>query len=116
MQFSIRYLPLATTSPNFLSGLLALGGRLSQAELEAAAGANHRPDPPPAVTRAVDQCLHYAVSSEGALRAGRLWLAIELTHRARGFLMDMFWHRSGGVRPIHTFDAVAPANAHALLG
>lgn len=116
MQLSIRYHPLATTSPNILSGLLVLGGRLSQAELEAAARANHRPDPPPTVTRAVDECLQYAVSAEGALRAGRLWLAIELTHRARGFLMDLFWHRSGGVRPIHTFDAMAPAHVQALLG
>ena len=29
MQLSIRYHPLATTSPNILSGLLVLGGRLS---------------------------------------------------------------------------------------
>jgi len=116
MQLSIRYHPLATTKPAILSGLLVLGGRLSQADLEAAARANLRPESPPPLTRAVDECLHHAVSAEGALRAGRLWLAIELTHRARGFLMELFWRARGGVRPIHTFDATAPAKVQALLG
>jgi hypothetical protein len=105
MRLSIRYHRLATTTPSILSGLLVLGGRLSQAELEAAAGANLRTELRPPLTHAVDECLHYAVSAEGALRAGRVWLAVELPHRARGFLMELFWRARGGVRPIHRFDA-----------
>jgi predicted nucleotidyltransferase len=54
MQLSIRYHSLANTSPNILSGLRVLGGRLSQAEVEAAAGANLRPPSTPPSTRSVD--------------------------------------------------------------
>jgi ribosomal protein S18 acetylase RimI-like enzyme/predicted nucleotidyltransferase len=115
LQLSVRYHPLADTNPNILSGLRVLGGQLGYAEMEAAARANQRPtaSSPP---HPVDECLHYSITAERALRAERLWLAVELIHLARGLLIGLFWRKQGGIRPIHTFDAEAPAELQALLG
>ncbi len=115
LQLSLRYHPLADTSPNILSGLRVLAGSVGQSELEAAARANRRPAGT-TQRRPVDECLHDAITAERSLRRGEFWLAVDLLHQMRACLMELFRRSQGGVRPIHTFDRQASPTLQALVG
>jgi hypothetical protein len=92
MSVSVRFHPLATTSPNIRSGLHVLCGRLDQAEVGAAAEAHHRAADQRPVVDMVDIYLADAAGAEAGLAQG-VWGAIDLVGRLRGRLMRIFCDR-----------------------
>jgi len=114
-RFSIRYHPLATTNPNIVDSLQLLAGSLDLAAVQAAGRAN-RPAPPAPLAGRVDAIIRYMVEVDVALKRGRLWLAVELLHRIRGLLMDIYSCSRGGRRPLRDFDEMAGAAMRGRLG
>ncbi len=66
--------------------------------------------------RVLDMCVRYAVGVDVALQRRQIWGAIELLHRMRGLLMELFARARNGVRPYHVFQAEADAVLQARLG
>ncbi len=114
LQLSVRYHPLAATKPAIVDSMQVLAGRLDHATIAAAAAANP-PDPEPALGPLLDACVRYAAVAQVYLQRASLWLAIEILHRMRGLLMDIFMRSHGGGRPLHRFAATAPAGLQARL-
>jgi predicted nucleotidyltransferase len=114
-RFSIRYHPLATTNPNIVDSLQLLAGSLDLAAVQAAGRANQPAAEAPLEGR-VDAIVRYMVEVDVALRRGRLWLAVELLHRIRGLLMEIYSHTRGGSRPLLDFDEKADAALQGQLG
>lgn len=104
---SIRYHPLATTKPAILDSMLAL---FSRVELEAirAAGLANLPSEEIPLDQLLDQLIYHAIVSNVYAQRGSFWVAMELFHRMRGLLMEIFSRTHGGERPLQTFQAVAP--------
>lgn len=89
MEFSVRYHPLATTSPNITDTLIVLAGTLAASEIVAAGEVNRAP----AGLSPQDHlgaCLRYALEADNALRRDALWGALELLHRARTHVLDLY--------------------------
>lgn len=110
---SIRYHPLATTSPAIVESLRLLWGRIGEDDIRAAGSA--RSTPPPArdlLTRAIREALVVDIM----LQRGHLWWAIECLHALRNHLLALFARTHGGGRPLATFLAQAPAALQAQLG
>jgi len=115
MQLSLRYHPLATTSPNIVDSFQLLTGRLNRAIIEAAGLANRSlPDEP--LSRLLDRCIRYAVGVDIALHRGQSWSAVELLHRMRGLLMELFTRTHQGKRAYQFFQAEADGELQARLG
>jgi hypothetical protein len=95
MSVSVRFHPLATTSPNTCSGLRVLCGRLDQPEVEAAAEAHGRAADQRPVGDMVDIYLADAAGAEAGLARG-VWGAIDLVDRLRGWLMRILCDTHGG--------------------
>jgi predicted nucleotidyltransferase len=110
---SVRYHPLATTSPNIVDSLRLLWGRIGEEEIRAAGLA--RRDAPPA-RDLVARCVREALFVDIALQRGRLWSAVECLQALRGLLLALFARTHGGGRPLQTFRAHAPAALQAQLG
>ena len=114
-QLSIRYHPLSATSPNIVDSLRVLSGHLDQAVIQAAGLANHtRPERP--LGQLLDVCVRYAAVAQVALQRKRLWAAVEILHRMRGILMELFTRTHGGQRACQFFEAEADARLQASLG
>lgn len=88
-EFSIRYHPLADTSPNIVSALRVLTGRLTLAEIQAAGQANRRENTESAA-QLINACLRYLLGIDISLRRGQRWLALDLLHRVRGMVMQLY--------------------------
>jgi hypothetical protein len=115
-QLSVRYHPLAATSPNIIDSLRCLAGPLDPAEIIAAGraqAATRAPAEP--LARLLDRSVRYAVEVDAALQRGRLWPALELLHRMRGLLMLVFGHSRGWPRPEAAFEAEASPALQASL-
>jgi hypothetical protein len=115
LELSIRYHALATTSPNIVESVTVLAGPLTTDQVRAAGLANRERDAS-APDELLDGCVRYALETDIALRSGELWLAIELLHRTRGLLMELFAQTHNGARPLHTFAALASPALQARLG
>jgi hypothetical protein len=115
MELSIRYHPLATTSPNIVDSLLVLAGPLDTAAIVSAGVERPQPASPPLVEM-LERCLRYAVGVDVALQRRQLWAAIESLHRMRALAMALFAASRGGVRPYQLFQAEAGAALDAALG
>jgi predicted nucleotidyltransferase len=113
--FSIRYHPLATTSPNIVDSLQVLTGRLDCATIAAAGRANPRSDDN-SFPGLLDKCVRYIVGADVAVQRGQVWGAVELLHRIRAGLMDLYALAHGGRRPLQTFQAEADGELQARLG
>jgi predicted nucleotidyltransferase len=115
LEISLRYHLLATTSPNIVESVAVLAGPLTIGEVCAAGLANREHDEtsPGAL---LDACVRYTLETDIALRRGKLWMAIELLHRMRGLLMELFARTHGGARPLHTFAAQADPALQTRLG
>jgi hypothetical protein len=50
------------------------------------------------------------------VQRGQLWGAVDMLHRVRGSLMDLYTLAHGGGRPLHTFQAEADLALQARLG
>jgi predicted nucleotidyltransferase len=115
LEISIRYHPLATTSPNIVESVKVLAGSLTTEQVRAAGIANRESDETPPV-ELLDACVRYALEVDFALRRGKLWIAVELLHRMRGLLMELFAQAHNGARPLHTFEAQADTALQSRLG
>ncbi|MFN8512735.1 MAG: nucleotidyltransferase domain-containing protein [Thermomicrobiales bacterium] len=110
---SIRYHPLATTSPNIVDSLHLLWGRISEADIRAAGSA--RSAPPPA-RDLLARCVREALAIDIQLQRGDLWWTIECLHALRGHLLALFARTHGDGRPLATFRAQASAALQTQLG
>jgi len=115
MQLSARYHPLAQTSPNIVESLHLLTGSLSAATIAAAGAANSRKTRSP-IDQSIDQYLRYAAVAQVCLLRERHWLTIDLLHRMRGLLMEIFSHIHRGIRAHQTFEEDASQRLQARLG
>lgn len=79
-ELSIRWHPLAATSPNITASLCTAAGSLSSADIGAAGKANRAE---PDVPRLLDTLVREAVGAWKAARRGRRWEAIVAVERAR---------------------------------
>ncbi len=115
MQLSVRYHPLAETSPNIVSSMQVLAGVLDRAAIATAGEANRAVMEPP-VGQLLDECVRYAVGAQVYLQRQTLWLSIEILHRMCGLLMQIFTRTHGGGRSPQRFDAAAGGALQARLG
>lgn len=115
LQLSVRYHPLAATKPAIVDSMRVLAGRLDAATIAAAAAANPAISEP-APGHLLDACVRYAAVAQVYVQRESLWLAIEILHRMRSLLIDIFVRTHGGGRPLHRFTAIAPAGIQARLG
>jgi predicted nucleotidyltransferase len=106
-EFSIRWHPLATTSPNISASVRVADGQLSAAEIAAAGEANRaRPDE----QQLLDALVRDAIGAWKALRRGHRWDAIVAVERMRGSLVSLRGRRGGLL-----FDPADPAGALATV-
>lgn len=114
---SIRYHPLATTSPNIVDSLLPLAGPLDGAAVRAA-GLAQRDATAPAVSLEplLDACVRRALYVDICLRRGRLWSAIAELGRMRELAIEVFAAARDGARAYPTFEAEASVAFKQALG
>ncbi|MCE7989425.1 MAG: nucleotidyltransferase domain-containing protein [Caldilinea sp. CFX5] len=103
LELSIRYHPLATTNWKITDSLVLLCGDLDLAVIVAAGQQNRTASGVPSPAALVDRYLHYAVGVSVQIRRQQLWLAIDLLHRMRDLLMQLYAQAYGYNRPIHAF-------------
>lgn len=115
MELSIRYHPLSTTSPNIVDSFQLLMGRIDRTAIEAAGLANRYLDDEP-LDQLLDRCIRYAIEVDIALHRGQIWGAVELLHRMRGLLMELFTRTHGGQRAYQFFQAKADLGLQTRLG
>lgn len=115
MEFSVRYHPLATTSPNIVDKMDLLAGRIDL-ETVRVAGLSNRVASQTSATILINQCIRWAIEIEAAIERNRLWLAIELLHYIRAAFMEIFTQARQGVRPLRFFETEARGSVQTLLG
>jgi predicted nucleotidyltransferase len=115
MQLSIRYHPLAQTSPNIVRDMMVLAGQLDHASI-VRAGEGNRETAPSELTESVDVLVRYAVVANTCIQRSQVWSALEILHRMRGILMYLFALTHGGERAYQFFDDHAPEELQAQLG
>ena len=106
--------PLSATSPNILDSLRLLTGRIGREAIVAAGLANHRSAGKP-LAQLLDECVRYAVVADGALQRRRTWITVELLHRMRNLLLELFTQTHGGGRAFYAFET-AEERLQARLG
>ena len=104
---SIRYHPLATTSPTIVDGLRVLSGSLTIDQIVAAAEVNRTSDGT-LLARRLDIIVRWTIDVDKALQRGNFWQALYLLQRMREELLTLFAETHGGGRPYHVFDEHAP--------
>jgi predicted nucleotidyltransferase len=115
-EFSIRYHPLRTTSPNIVDSLRVFAGRIDAETIKAAGTANlharslQRPD------NLLDACVRYAVGVDVSLQRRGIWGAIELLYRMRILLMELFARTRNEARSYQAFEAQADPVLQARMG
>ena len=85
-EISIRWHPLATTSPNISASVHVVHGELSDAELAAAAEANRTG---PDEQRLLDALVREAIGAGKSLVRGRRWEATAAVERMRRLLLEL---------------------------
>lgn len=117
-EVSIRWHPLAATSPNICASVRVIRGRLTTAEIIAAGEANRAP---PDERQHLDCLVREAVGAWKALRRGHRWEAAAGVERMRRSLLSLRERRDGlrldPADPAGALAAViAEAAAHFDLG
>jgi len=115
LELSIRYHPLADTSPNIVDSMRLLLGRIDLAAIEAAGLANRKPNDEP-LSRELDRAIRYALEVDSALQRGYLWSAVELLHYLRRCIMALFTHSHHGERLYQFFQKEAAPTLQDRLG
>ncbi len=91
-EVSIRWHPLATTSPNISASIRVVGGELSAAEIIAAGDANRaQPDE----QQLLDALVRDAIGAWKSLSRGRTWDAVVAVQRMRQSLLALRGRRDG---------------------
>lgn len=103
---SVRFHPLATTSPNIVASMRLLWGHITADEI-AAAGSANRPAVAPALEEPLGYALRQAVEASTALLRGRLWLAINALNECRDALFTLYGLSREASRPLRAFEAHA---------
>jgi hypothetical protein len=114
-ELSVRYHPLATTSPHIVDGLLLLAGRIGRKAVETAGRENKKPDGEPP-GRILDRCIRHAIEVDGALHRNTVWAAVELLHLMREALMELYACSHHGERSYQFFQEKADKALQARLG
>jgi predicted nucleotidyltransferase len=112
--FSIRYHPLASTSPNIIASMRLLWGRLGVERIRAAGLANARPSTETPETL-VALCVRTALDGATALARGRRWSALAALEQERDLLMTLAALAHGAERPMQGFERTADAGLRAEL-
>lgn len=115
LEISVRYHTLMSTSPNIVESMRMLWGRIDEAVIQAA-GLLNRETEDTSPGRLIDMCVRYALETDIALQRRRLWEAIELEHRIRALLMQLFALSHDKPRPLRCFQEEADGPLQALLG
>lgn len=103
---SMRFHPLAATSPNIVESMRLLWGHVSADEI-AAAGMANQPRTPPDLDEPLGYALRQAVEASTALARGRLWFAISRLAECRDALFTLYGLARNAPRPLHAFEAHA---------
>jgi predicted nucleotidyltransferase len=114
LQMSVRYHPLAVTHPNIVDTMQVLTGRIDHTVIAAAGSSNRRPRKP--VEETLAECVRDAAVADIALQRHGLWDAVEVLHRLRTVLMELFTLTHGGQRAWQFFQANAEPGLQAQLG
>lgn len=114
LQLSIRYHPLAQTSPTILDDMIVVAGGLDRASI-VRAGERNRETAPAGHGESLDVLVRHAVVANACLQRGQPWATIDILHRMRSTLMDVFALTHGGERAYQFFDAKAPPALQAKL-
>jgi predicted nucleotidyltransferase len=114
-EFSIRYHPLATTSPNIVDSVQILTGRIPVEYIRAAGTTNVQPHPAVAPDP-MDIFVRLALAVDRELRRQYFWQTLALLDRMRTLVIEMFASAHGGGRAYNVFQAVAPRTLHEKLG
>jgi predicted nucleotidyltransferase len=115
MRFSIRYHTLEDTSPNIVDSMLLLAGSLDTTVIKAAGMANHRPAEVD-LSSMIDRFLYYGVVAKVCLCRDQTWTTVEILHRMRNLLMELYARTHGAPRAYNRFDARAGAGIQQRLG
>jgi predicted nucleotidyltransferase len=115
-EFSIRFHPLRTTSPNIVESLRVLAGRIDAETIKAAGTTNLHTRSLQHPDILLDACVRYAVGVDVALQRRQIWGAIELMHRMRTLLMELFARARNEARSYQAFEAQADPALQARLG
>ena len=115
LQFSIRYHPLATTSPNIVDSLRVVAGRLDRETIARVGRANRRPGGP-SLAGWLDRAVRDVTVADVAVRRGQVWLAVEMLHQVRRSLMQLYTLAHDGGRPLQSFQVEAADEWQARLG
>lgn len=115
MQMSVRYHVLADTSPAIVASMRVLTGELDDATI-AAAGLANQSRSATSPEQLLDACVRYAAVANVYIQRGSIWLAVEILHRLRTLLMQIFTLCHGYERPFHAFASKASAALQARLG
>jgi predicted nucleotidyltransferase len=107
MQISIRYHPLAHTSPDIVRNMMVLSGELDNAVIASVGEANRRSDPSE-LTKAIDVLIRYAVVASICIQRKQVWTTLEILQRMRTILMNIFARTHGAERGYQFFDKNAP--------
>lgn len=103
---SVRFHPLASTSPNIVSSMRLLWGQLAAEDIAAAGTANrHREAIVP--DELLGYALRQAAEASTKLVRGRLWMAINALNECRDALFTLYGVTREAPRPLHAFEAHA---------
>jgi len=115
MQLSIRYHPLAQTSPNIVESMQVLMGSLDHAVIAAAGNANRHGGLSPS-SQLLDRWVRYAAVANVCPQRKQIWSTVEVLHRMRSILMEIFARTHGGQRAYQVFESDADERLQARLG
>jgi len=114
VEFSIRYHVLNDTKPAILDTMRSLTGSLSLDEIRAAANYAYDKEPK-VVEEIINEYLRSALALHHAIQRQRLWMALEMLHRLRARLLDLYGITHDSYRPIHNFDDQARRELQELV-
>ncbi len=115
MHLSVRYHILADTSPNIVADMHVLAGLLDHSAI-AAAGIANRSQSDVSPDQLLDACVRYAAVANVYLKRGMVWLTVEILHRMRNLLLQLFAQSHGHQRSFHAFESEARPALQARLG
>jgi predicted nucleotidyltransferase len=115
MENSIRFHPLATTSPEIVDTARILSSQIPL-ETIVAAGRAHGRRETEVTSGGVDQFLRLAVGVDVALQRRHFWRAVQCLQLMRGLVLGAFALTRGGWRPFYYFQEHASAALQARVG
>jgi predicted nucleotidyltransferase len=106
VELSIRYHPLAATSPNIIDSAIVLYGGITVDDLAAATRGRIR-EPAMTIDDVLAACVRDALYCERSLYRNRPWSAAYALHRIQMGLMNAYGMTHGGFRGWMTFESDA---------